>query len=204
MALTLFLLRHAAHDRVADTLCGRMPGVALGATGHAQAAALAARLRGEAVEALHTSPLQRCRETAAPIGEVLGTTPLIENALAEIDFGEWTGRRFAELQDDPRWRHWNSARDEAAAPGGESMRAAQHRALGWIEATRRRRPDGRMALVSHGDVIKAAICHFLGLPLQGYERFDIAPASLSTLVVWEGGGKVLGLNERPFPGTETA
>ncbi|MFC4168348.1 histidine phosphatase family protein [Teichococcus aestuarii] len=204
MALTLFLLRHAAHDRVADTLCGRMPGVALGATGRAQAAALAARLRGEAIVALHTSPVQRCRETAAPVGAALGLCPQAEEALAEIDFGDWTGRRFDALQDDPRWHHWNSARDAAAAPGGESMQAVQRRMLGWIGAARQRQPEGRIALVSHGDVIKAALCHFLGLPLQGYERFDIAPASVSTLAVWEGGGKVLGLNEQPFPRTEAA
>jgi probable phosphoglycerate mutase len=204
MAMTLFLLRHAAHDRVADTLCGRMPGVALGAAGRAQAAALAARLRGEAIGALYTSPVQRCRETASPIGEALGLAPMAEEALAEIDFGDWTGRRFADLQDDPRWRHWNGARDDAAAPGGESMRAVQGRVLGWIAAAREQHPDGRVALVSHGDVIKAALCSFLGLPLQGYERFDIAPASLSALAVWADGGKLLGLNEQPFSRMEAA
>lgn len=204
MALTLFLVRHAAHDRVADTLCGRMAGIGLGAAGRAQAAALAARLRGEAIGALHSSPLRRCLETAAPIGAALGLEPLAEDALAEIDFGEWTGLSFARLQEDPRWRHWNSARDEAAAPGGESMRAVQRRVLDWIGAVQEHQPEGRIALVSHGDVIKAAICHVLGLPLQGYERFDIAPASLTTLVLWKGGGKVLGLNEQPFAAKEAA
>ncbi|KAA2211942.1 histidine phosphatase family protein [Teichococcus oryzae] len=204
MAMTLFLLRHAAHDRVADTLCGRMPGVALGGAGLAQADALAARLHGEGIEALYTSPVQRCHETAAPIGRALGLDPLVDDALTEIDFGDWTGRRFTELLDDPQWRHWNSARDDAAPPCGESMRAAQRRVMGWITAAHDRHPDGRVAMVSHGDVIKAALCFFLDLPLQAYERFDIAPASLSALVVWQGGGRVLCLNEQPPAKTEMA
>ncbi|MFC3127396.1 histidine phosphatase family protein [Pseudoroseomonas globiformis] len=197
MATTLFLVRHAAHSRVADTLCGRMPGVALSPPGQAQAEQIAQWLQDEQVNALYTSPLQRCQETAAPLARVLGLKPISDEALVEIDFGEWTGARFAALQNDSRWTRWNARRDDAAAPGGETMAAVRDRVAGRMAELAALYPEGRLLLVSHCDVIRAAMCHLLGLPMQGYERFEIAPGSLSTAVIWPGGGKVLSLNERP-------
>jgi probable phosphoglycerate mutase len=195
MATTFFLLRHAAHDRVGSVLCGRMPGVALSAWGQAQAARLAELLGRASIAAVHTSPLERCRDTAAPLARRLGLQPVVAEEINEIDFGLWTGQGFDILARDPRWRRWNQARDGAEAPGGESMRAAQARAVRHIEASRARHPDAGLAIVSHCDVLKAVLAHYLGLPLQAYERIEIGPASVSLLVTWEGGGKVIGMND---------
>jgi probable phosphoglycerate mutase len=195
MATTVFLLRHAAHDRVNAVLCGRMPGVSLGATGQAQAAALACRLHHEALDALYTSPLERCVETATVVGVSLGLHPECETAAIEIDFGAWTGQPFASLAGRPDWDAWNTGRDDATAPGGEAMAAVRSRIVALLEVLRRRHQHQRIAIVSHGDVIKAALGHFLGLPLQAYTRFDIDPASVSVLALWEGGGKILRINE---------
>lgn len=195
MALTLFLLRHAAHDRVGDLLCGRMPGVALGTTGHWQAARLARRFAPGALDALYTSPVQRCRETAAPLAAACGMLPAVLPEAEEVDFGAWTGSRFAMLEDDPAWRAWNGSRDTAAAPGGESMVAVRSRVEALLDRLRRRHPDGRVALVSHAEIIRTAILQVLGLPLQAYERLEVSPASISALALWPGGERVLGLND---------
>ena len=195
MAATLFLLRHAAHARVGSTLCGRMPGVGLGEEGRKQARALGERLSGEAIEAVYSSPLERARETAAPVAARLGLQARTSDDLAEIDFGEWTGRDFAALDGDPGWTRWNTARASARPPGGESMAEAQARALAGIERLRARHPEGRIAAVSHCDVIKAVLAAILGITLDGIHRFEILPASISALALWPGGGKVLSMNE---------
>ncbi|NNM71838.1 histidine phosphatase family protein [Enterovirga aerilata] len=189
-------MRHAAHERVDRILCGRMPGVSLGERGRAQAARVAERLSRESLAAIYSSPLERARETAAPISSETGLPVGIAPGLDEIDMGEWTGRSFDELQADPRWRSWNIGRAAGEAPGGERMEAVQRRVLAELEAIRLRHPGRTAAAVSHCDVIKAAVCGVLGLSLDRYHSFEIEPASITSLVLWEGGGKVVALNER--------
>lgn len=196
-ATTVFLVRHAAHDRVDRVLCGRMPGVSLGAVGQAQAYAVAARLARERVAAVFSSPLERARETAAPIAARLGLSVEVAEPVNEIDVGEWTGASFDSLGADERWQVWNRQRASSAAPGGEAMKAVQARVLDGLASWRRSYPGASVVAVSHSDVIKAAICGILELSLDRYHAFDIDPASITTLVLWEGGGKVLSLNERP-------
>lgn len=196
-ATTIFLVRHAAHDRVDRVLCGRMPGVSLGEVGKAQAARVAERLSGEGLSAVYSGPLERACETAEPIARLAAAAPVaVAAGLDEIDVGAWTGRSFADLDGDPRWASWNAGRARAETPGGESMRAVQDRVVGELDAIRERHRGGRVAAVSHADVIKAAVCGVLGLSLDRYGAFDVAPASVSAVVLWQGGGKVLTLNER--------
>jgi broad specificity phosphatase PhoE len=192
-----FLVRHAAHELVDRVLCGRMPGVNLGEEGRAQAGRVAKRLARERVSAIHTSPLERARETAAPISQALDLTPDVCEAITEIDVGEWAGRDFAVLQGDPRWVSWNNARSLARPPGGESMLQVQARVMGHLERVRGSHRDQGVVLVSHADVIKTALLYCLGLPIDSYRLFDISPASISTLVIGDWGAKVLSMNEVP-------
>ncbi len=199
MAVTLLLVRHAEHELLGKVLTGRMGGVRLGARGRDQAARLARRLAATEARAVWSSPRERTRETAAPIAEALGVVPRDDEALDEIDFGAWTGRSFAELENDETWRSWNAERGRARAPGGETMAEAQARIVTRLAGeaeTSDRRP---VVLVSHGDLIKAAVLHVLGAPLQSVHTFDIDPASVTTLVFGTWGGKVIGLNERIVP-----
>ena len=176
-----------------------MPGVSLGENGRAQAARLAERFSGEQLAAIYSSPLERARETAEPIAASAGVQMTLAPRLNEIDVGAWTGKGFAELGPDPRWQRWNAERGGAEAPGGERMRSVQERVLTELDAIRLRHPGGRVVTVSHADVIKAAICGVLGLSLDRYHAFEIEPASISAVVLWDGGGKVLSLNERCAP-----
>jgi broad specificity phosphatase PhoE len=193
----IFLVRHAAHELVDRVLCGRMAGVRLGEEGRAQARRVAQRLARERIAAIHTSPLERARETAAPIAEQFDLAPEVHEAISEIDVGEWAGRDFASLQNDPHWASWNNARNVTRPPGGETMLEVQARVIGHMERVRGSHYDQAVVLVSHGDVIKAALLYYLGMPIEGYRLFDISPASVSTLVIGNWGAKVLSLNEVP-------
>ncbi len=195
MTLVVHLVRHAAHGLLGRTLTGRMPGVSLSPEGRAQAERLAARLAGEPIRAVLTSPLERARETAEPIAAALGLESRVEPALNEIDFGEWTGRSFDALEDDPAWRRWNAARGLARPPGGETMLAVQARMRDHIDGLRTEHPDGQVALVSHCDVIRATLLLYLGLPVDAYDRIAVDPASVSTVAIGDWGARVLSLNE---------
>ena len=104
----------------------------MGEAGRAQAEAVALRLADRGVEAVHTSPLERTRETAEPIALACGAPLTVEAALMEIDFGDWNGRSFDELQDQRLWRDWNEKRDRVRAPGGETMLEVQARLARWL------------------------------------------------------------------------
>jgi broad specificity phosphatase PhoE len=192
---TFHLVRHAAHDRVGTILCGRIPGVHLGTFGKTQAERLAARFASENVAGIHTSPLERAVETAEPIAARLGQPLEICQDIAEIDFGAWSGTSFEALAQDPRWAAWNNARSNSRPPYGETMLEAQGRIVGAMEQLRGRYADRTVVLVSHSDVIKAALLYHLGLPIDAYARLEVETASISTLVVGDWGSKVLRLNE---------
>ncbi|MEL6064642.1 MULTISPECIES: histidine phosphatase family protein [unclassified Methylobacterium] len=193
----VILVRHGSHDRLGRILCGRMPGVSLSATGRAEAQALARRLAGSGAGTLLASPRERTAETAAPIAAALGLTVATEPDLDEIAFGAWTGRTFDALADDPDWTAWNTARATARPPGGEGMAEAQERIVRVLD---RFAQDGApVILVSHGDVIRAALLKILGLGLDAYDRIVVDPASCSELALWPGGGRVVSLNERTAP-----
>lgn len=141
--------------------------------------------------ALHASPRRRVRETAEAAGLAVATEP----ALDEIDFGAWTGRDFAALAEDPAWRSWNEQRGTARPPDGEAMHEAASRILRWTGALPARHPDATVVAFSHADVIKAALCAHLGLALDAHWRLEVAPASLSAVELWLGGGRVRFVND---------
>lgn len=187
----VFLVRHGAHDLLGRTLTGRRGGVSLNEEGRAQAERVAQRLAREKPAALLSSPVERCLETAAPIARACGLAAEPAEALSEIDFGAWSGRSFDELRADPGWAAWNSCRGAARCPEGESMLEAQARIVRRIE----RLPDAAVAMVSHGDVIKAALCWALGLSLDFVHRFEIAPGSISAVELRSGAPLTLWINE---------
>ena len=196
MTATILLIRHAAHSHLGNILSGRSPDIALSSHGRSQADALAGRLRSVAIDALHTSPVQRARETADAVAALhAGLVPEVTPSLDELDFGDWAGRAFIELDDDPRWATWNETRSQAVAPNGESMTQAQHRAWAHIESTASLYAGKTVAMVSHCDIIRAVVAQVLGLSLDHYGRFDVDPASITRLAVGDWGAKILSLNE---------
>jgi probable phosphomutase (TIGR03848 family) len=191
---TFALIRHASHALLGQRIVGRLPGVQLGPDGVREAGALSGRLEGWPVQALYSSPLERARATAAPIADRLGLEAQIADELNEIDYGEWTNRTLAELGELPEWRRFNDFRSGSRIPGGESMIDVQARILRLIERLCSVHPEQTLALVSHGDVIKATLAYYLGVPLDLFQRIELSPASLSVLRVEPHGPEVLLIN----------
>ena|SRR5215469_13204340 len=198
--MTIFyLLRHGEHNVQGRICAGRMPGVVLSERGRAEAEAAARRLTEADIAAIYASPMERTRETGEIVGRHLSLPVNIHEDLAELDFGEWTGLTFDEVRKDPRWPLWAQHRSLSCIPGGETMRAVQRRVVEAIMEMREAHPDGHVVVVSHGDVIRAALVFALGMPLDLYSRIEIATASLSTMRIDHNGIRVIAINERVAP-----
>jgi len=191
----LLLIRHAHHDYLDKAIAGWLPGVSLSEFGRRQAAALPKRLIKTRISAIYSSPLERALETAAPLAAGLGMDVQIRDGLREIDFGEFTGRTMAELDTYPIWHRFNLSRGNTRAPGGELMLETQARMVAELERIREANPGGTVAVFSHGDVIRAAVMHYAGIPLDLYQRIEIYPASISTIELLPHGPRIIRLNE---------
>jgi probable phosphoglycerate mutase len=175
------LIRHAEHALQDLVLVGRSPGVRLTTRGCEKARALGRGLRGEGVAAIQSSPRERCLETAEQISLALGIPVEREPALDELDCGAWTGQKFSSLEHDADWRAWNELRAIARPPGGESMRDVQRRILRHLESAARRGFAGPVVMVTHAELIRAALLHCRGLPLAAWNSVMLAPASVSRI-----------------------
>ena len=192
----ILLIRHAAHDHLGRILSGRTEGVPLSRDGVQQAQALARALRTDPPDVIHTSPVQRARETAECLAAESCAEVEIVPSLQELDFGEWTGLRFDELAGDPLWKSWNERRSTVSPPGGEMMVAAQERAMAHLRETAERFTGRTVAMITHCDIIRAVVADILGLSLDRILRFDIGPASISRIAAGPWGERVASLNER--------
>jgi probable phosphoglycerate mutase len=193
---TFYLVRHASYPLLGQVLAGCTLDVSLDHTGRRQVEALAKEFsRRRRIGAVQSSPRRRALETAGPIAERIGRPLEVERALDEIDFGEWNGRRFAELGRDPRWRAWNESRGKERAPGGESMAEVQRRVVAHLERVRDRHPGAIVVVVSHCDVIRAALLHYRGEPLDAYAGLAIPPAAVTILRLPYCGGAMSAGNE---------
>jgi broad specificity phosphatase PhoE len=193
------LVRHGHTDAIGHRLVGRLPGIGLTASGHAQAAALAARLAECPIAAVYSGPLERAVETARPVAAAHGLNVSCLDGLNECDFGEWTGSTFDELNGLDAWRRFNLHRSTAAVPGGETALDVQRRVVCILEELRSKHPGEVIVLVSHMDVIRTAVLHCAGTSLDLFDRFDIAPASISSLSLGAGSWRVLATNDNATP-----
>lgn len=162
--------------------------------GERQARAVASRLSSERLDLVQTSPRERAHGTADAIAARAGAPLEVVDALDEIDFGDWTGCDYAQLEHDPAWRDWNERRGDARCPRGESMAEAADRIHSHVERLARERPGQRIALVSHADMLRGLVARTLGLPLGRLLGFEIEPASVSRIEAGSWGGRVLSLN----------
>lgn len=192
-ATTILLVRHGQTPTTGTTLPGRARGLHLADAGVQQAERAAERI-GElaTVDALYTSPLERAKQTAAPIGKVLGIRPKVERGLLEADFGDWTGAELKALMKLPEWTTVQRAPSTFRFPNGESFAEMQHRIVGSLERLRAAHPGGTIVCVSHADPIKAAVAHALGTHLDLFQRIVISTCSISALA-WPVGGAPIAL-----------
>lgn len=196
--MTMFyLIRHAAHEGLGKCLTGRAPGASLGETGRAQARRLGEKLKSERLIRVQASPRERASETAALIAQACGLTPVETSAaLDEVDFGSWSGKDFKTLSRDPAWQRWNERRATACTPAGESMLDVQSRVVAHMVGLASEIPGESAVLITHAEVIRAALLHGLGLSLDDWSKFEIAPASISKIAMDAQGARVIAINER--------
>lgn len=191
----LLLIRHGMTDMVAQRrLAGWMPGVALNDVGRREAYALAGWLAFTPLQAIYASPLDRTLQTAQIIAAPHGLEVQVRQGLGETQIGEWTGKLVDEIKDSQEWKVIQDRPSGVRIGGGETIDEVQARMVAELEAIRHAHPDGLVAVVSHGDPIKAAICHYLGLGLDHFQRLHINTASVTVLMVGERGGSLVSLN----------
>lgn len=133
------------------------------------------------IAAVYASPLERARETAAPIGKILGQRVKIERGLLECDFGEWTGAELKELAKLPEWQTVQRHPSGFRFPGGESFVQLQARLAATVERLVAHHPGEVIVAVSHADPIKIAVGDALGVPLDLVQRTVISTCSVSAV-----------------------
>lgn len=185
--MTVLLLRHGrSTSNTAGVLAGRSEGVDLDDKGREQAAGLVDRIGDLPIRALVSSPLLRCRRTVEPLARALCLEPVIEDSLAEVDYGEWTGRKLGELVNEPLWRVVQAHPSAAVFPGGEGLAQVQARAVAAVRGhdqrlTEEHGGDVLWVACTHGDVIKSLIADAYGMHLDSFQRVNADPASLSVI-----------------------
>jgi probable phosphomutase (TIGR03848 family) len=188
---TIVLVRHATTAATGKRLGGWTPDVHLDEAGVAQAERTAQRLAALPLAAVYASPLDRTRETAQAIARVHGRRVRIRRGIGEVDYGEWTDLPLGQLRRRKLWRTIQSTPSRVTFPGGESIRSAQARAVETVEALAAGHGDDTIVAVSHADVIKAVLAHYLGMPLDTFQRLVVAPASISVLHLADGAPPVV-------------
>ncbi len=201
----VLLVRHGQTPTTGKVLPGRAAGLHLAEAGRQQAQRAAERIAQlTKVDAIYSSPLERARETAAPIAAALAVKQRavkqravkaqIDKGLVECDFGDWTGAELKALMKLPEWNTVQRAPSTFTFPNGESFTAMQNRIVGTIDRLRAKHPGGVVVCVSHADPIKAAVAHAMGTHIDLFQRIVISTCSVSAIAYGMGAPVVLTVN----------
>jgi alpha-ribazole phosphatase len=193
-----YLVRHGETEWNAEgRICGRTD-IPLSEAGRQQAKSLAERLKPIPFEALYSSPLKRALETALVIAEPLGLQPILDDRLVELNYGQWEGKRLAEIMnDDPKtFRAWEADPGQVAAPDGETGLEAQQRVVSFLDSLAAKHPPGYVLVVFHKTVCRLAICHVLGMsPSEYRRRLIVNNAALSIIQARADGWQLITFND---------
>ena len=200
----LVFLRHA-HSSANDAgiLSGQLPGVSLSTKGKKQATQLVERIGSSNFDSVRISPLQRCEETITPWLSSKYSKGIknyqIDDALIEMDYGSWSGRKLSSLSREKLWKEIQNRPSTVQFPQGERMRAMQKRALSSVFASIEEKKNGTHLFVSHGDVLKAIVASLLKMKLDDFQSLVIDPASL-TVIDFDGEkSRLLAFNDSHSP-----
>lgn len=193
---TFLLIRHGETDyNKKMRIAGRLPGVHLTKKGQRQALALAERLTPLPIKAIYASPLDRTMETAGPLARALKLEIIPTPGLLETDCGEWQEGSIRKLRRLKVWRSLQQYPSLFQFPGGETILECQHRIVQVLESLRRMHaPQDIVACFSHSDPIKQLLTHYLGMPLDNFQRLTISPASITVMNISDNGSRLIMLN----------
>jgi probable phosphomutase (TIGR03848 family) len=193
--MTVFLLvRHAVTSHTGHKLTGWAPGVHLSDEGRDQAEAVAERLSAAPIKAIYSSPIDRTLETAQAVAARHRLDVQVLDDIGEVRYGSWTNRSLKSLAKTKLWLKVQRFPSAARFPQGESLREVQARALAELERIQARHPKQLVCVVSHSDVIRLVVAHYLGVHIDLFQRIAIGPASVSAIAVGEDGPMVLSVN----------
>ena len=196
----LLLIRHGENEYVkTGKMAGRLPGVHLNERGQNQARALGEALKDVPIKAIYSSPLERAMETAAPIASTRKLQIIQELNLMDADIGKWQGKSWKVLSLTKVWKIVQQSPSRFRFPDGESFPEIQTRISNVLEVIikKHNKPQDIVAVVFHADPIKLAVSHFLGLPLDHFQRLSCDTGSMTALHVNEAGANLVKLNQRP-------
>ncbi len=181
---TILLIRHGENDAVGKRLMGRLPGVHLNENGRKQAEHLAQALGSAPIKSIYSSPLERAMETAEPLAHALNLAVHVAPGIAELACGDWQGKTLKQLGRLKLWKVVQEKPSTFRFPGGESFFEAQARAVAEVDRILAAHEEQDLvALFSHGDIIRLLVAHFLGVPLDLFQRLSANPASVSVVHV---------------------
>lgn len=195
----LLLIRHGENEYVkTGKMAGRLPGVHLNERGRQQAAELAAALKHVPLKAIYSSPLERAVETAGPIAEGRKLEIQLRPELMDNDIGAWQGRSLKVLRRMKKWKIVQQAPSRFTFPDGESFLETQTRIASCLdEIAASHKPKDIVAVVFHADPIKLAVAHYLGMPLDYFQRLGCDTGSVTVLYLSEMGAHLIKFNQSP-------
>ncbi|MBN8580126.1 MAG: histidine phosphatase family protein [Anaerolineae bacterium] len=196
----LLLIRHGENEYVkTGKMAGRLPGVHLNEKGQKQAQALGEALREVPIKAIYVSPLERAMETATPIAESHKLVIQQEPELMDTLVGKWQGKSLAVLRLTKAWKVVQSAPSRFRFPEGETFLECQMRIVNVLERIiqKHNKPQDIVAVVYHADPIKLSVAHFMGMPLDHFQRLGCDTGSLTAVHASETGAMLIKLNQRP-------
>ncbi|GAC1578118.1 MAG: histidine phosphatase family protein [Candidatus Dormibacteria bacterium] len=191
--MLLLLVRHGLTDLTASRLIGRLPGVDLNDRGREQAAEAATLMSTLPIAAIYSSPLERTMQTAGALADARGMEVVSLPGLLEVDYGEWAGQEYKVLQKTDLWKLVQQHPSRARFPAGEAVREAQARVVASIEELFTLHAAATVAAFSHADMIKLAVAHYVGIPLDLFQRTSVGPGSITALHVGKGNAMLVRL-----------
>jgi probable phosphomutase (TIGR03848 family) len=193
---TLFVIRHGLTGQTGRILYGQTRGIGLDDRGRAQAEALVERFRPVGLTAIYSSPLERCVETVEPLAADKRLAVVVRQELIEMDAGSWTGKPLARLRRTKAWREVHASPSTFRFQGGgEGFAEAQARVVSALDAIARRHRRGRVAVASHGDIVRIFLAHANAMPLDAFQRLVIDTASVTVVERTAQGWRVLLVND---------
>jgi probable phosphomutase (TIGR03848 family) len=195
-ATLMLLVRHGRTHTTGKVLPGRAKGLHLSAEGQSEAQAVGERLTAlKKIDVIYASPLERARETAAPLAKLLGLKVTTDKGLLECEFGTWTGRNLADLYKLPEWTTVQRYPSGFRFPEGESFSEMQARFVSTLADLRAKHVGQTIAVFSHADPIKAAVADAMGTHLDLFQRISISTCSVTAIAYGSTGPNVLTVND---------
>jgi broad specificity phosphatase PhoE len=197
---TAILMRHGETEwNKQGRVMGRNP-VELTEHGRAQVAATARFAESIKPDLIVTSPLVRARQSAEIFAAALGGIEILEEpAIAEVLYGRWEGLHYHELIDDPHYITYRKSPIQHPTPGGETIPEVQARGVAAVMRMIEAHPGQRIVFVSHGDIVRTVLCHFLKVELEHFHRIRVDNAALSAIQISGEFAEVKFLNLTPDP-----